>query len=288
MIKFHIPDFFYHYDLNTCLIRYMNSNPDAFRKDICIGSIYGTFPDAYWNGGRFMGGYADVFNIENTINAINNLGIPVRFTWTNSLINEHLLYDPYCNTVMKFANNGMNEVLVNSPLLEDYLRKTYPNFKYISSTTKCLLDIDRINKECEDYYLVVLDYRKNIDKDFLGKLKYKDKIELLINAYCSPECKERSEHYEYLSRLQLTEKLEERQCYLLAKTFHESFKYNTVIRVDDLYDYYVNQGFENFKIEGRTVHPIDLIDSYMYYMVKEEYQDEIRNNMVQELWRWSR
>ena len=39
----------------------------------------------------------------------------------------------------------INEVLINSELLEDYIRKNYPKFKIISSTTKGL-NQNQLNK----------------------------------------------------------------------------------------------------------------------------------------------
>ena len=32
----------------------------------------------------------------------------------------------------------------------------------------------------------------------------------------------------------------------------------------------------NFKIEGRTMHLANVLESYLYYMVKPEYKDELR------------
>ena len=68
------------------------------------------------------------------------------------------------------------------------MRKEYPNYKFLSSTTKCLLNKDDILSEANKYYLTVLDYRKNPDLDFLASLPDKHKYELLINAYCDPNC----------------------------------------------------------------------------------------------------
>ena len=285
-INFYLPDFFYLYDLNMYIIDLLNNKPELFRDNIKIKALYGTFPGAYWNAGRVFHGNADNSNIENTINYINNVNVAVRFTFTNTMITEHLLYDPYCNFIMEKANNGMNEVLVNHPLLEKYLRKTYPNFKYISSTTKCLLDINKINKECEKYDLMVLDYRKNKDKDFHKKLKPKDKIELLLNAYCSPECKQRTKHYEYLSKCQITGEVPKEFCDILKHSFYDMIKLSSTISPDELYDYYINQGFRHFKIEGRTLHIIDAIENYVYYLFKPEYRDIARYNIIKDFWNY--
>ena len=134
------------------------------------------------------GSEMDLKTIETIINDFNKKNIPVRFTLTNCCIQKEHLKDEYCNSILKIADNGMNEITINNPLLEQYLRENFPNFKYISSTTKCLLKKEDIEKEIEKYYLTVLDYRKNIDFNFLQNLNNKDKYEILINAYCSPSC----------------------------------------------------------------------------------------------------
>ena len=80
-----------------------------------------------------------------------------------------------CNMVMALANNGLNEVIVNSPLLEDYIRKNYPKYKLTSSTCKRLDDGERLAAELEkDYHIVVVDYDLNNRFDILEKLPNKD------------------------------------------------------------------------------------------------------------------
>jgi len=44
--------------------------------------------------------------------------------------------------VTEICENELNEIVINSPILEDYLRDKYPKYKFISSTTKCLTDIN--------------------------------------------------------------------------------------------------------------------------------------------------
>ena len=220
VINFYIPNFWDFYRLNTFLIQYMQENPDKFYSNVRIVSIYGSFPNAVWNGGRAMvGEYADDNNIIATIKNINNLGIAVRFTFTNCLLKDFHCEDAYCNRIMEAANNGMNEVVINSPILEKYLREKYPNFKYISSTTKCLLDNNSIVTEAEKYDLTVLDYRCNRDIELLQSLKDKDKYELLINAYCNPNCQRRNEHYVHLSKIQLEHTRGDLHCSIRAERF---------------------------------------------------------------------
>jgi collagenase-like PrtC family protease len=248
--------------------------------------VYGTFPGAIWNGGRVFHGTTNADNIEQTIKGFNDLGVPVRFTFTNCLLEEKHVYDTYCNLIMEKANNGMNKVLVNSYVLEDYLRNEYPNFKYISSTTKCERSLDAINDACKKYDLVVTDYRDNVDDAFLSSLKHKDKIEILINANCNPACQRRSQHYTDLSARQLGfDNSPFSICSDERKSFYEVLNlYPTVLRDADMKKFQ-EIGFSNFKIEGRTNHNADVIESYVYYMVKPEYRDEVRLKMIRELWR---
>ena len=91
----------------------------------------------------------------------NGLGVALRYTFTNTLLREEDVYDSYCNECMKLGNNGLNEVLVNSPILEKYIREKYPKYRIISSTTKGIKTIDGLNKELEKYPIVVADYTLN-------------------------------------------------------------------------------------------------------------------------------
>ena len=284
-IKFYIPDFYYKYNLNIKLIQLIKAHPEYFIDGLKIGAVYGTFPSAIWNGGRVFRGFADAENIDATIRGFNDLEVPVRFTFTNCMLEQEHVYDTYCNLIMSIANNGMNEVLVNNKYLEEYLLEKYPNFKYIMSTTKCERSLDAINESCKKYHLVVPDYRDTVNDEFLFGLLDKDKIEILINPYCSPECKRRSEHYKVLSKQQLGfSTINNFSCADEQNSFIDVLtKYKTVMKTNDI-EKLINMGFKNFKIEGRTNHNADVIESYVYYMVQPEYKDKVRLELIKHCW----
>ena len=161
-IYWHLPGFCYFRLLNQVVINLMKDYPDAFREGYRIGSVYGAFPGAIWNGGRVVFGITGKSEIESVLQIYNKRGIPVRFTWTNSLLEEKHLQDTYCNLIMRLADNGLNQVLVNTPVLEEYIRREYPRFPVISSTTKRITEWGGLLGELEkDYFLVVLDYDLN-------------------------------------------------------------------------------------------------------------------------------
>ncbi len=282
-IYWHLPGICYFGMINHVLFDTIKKYPDKFREGCKIGSVYGTFPGAIWNGGRnIMGGFSSKREIEKVINSYNALKIPVRFTWTNVLLEEQHVYDTYCNLVMKMGDNGLNQVLVNSPVLEDYIRKNYPKYKVISSTTKRILSPDRLMDEIsKDYYLVVLDYDLNKDENVLTKLEpVADRVEILVNETCQPHCPQRVNHYREISKHQLefdtdikfpcTDHSPDK------RTFKGCMKRPSFLSNADV-DAYAARGFRNFKIVGRGEGKEFYIDSLIYYLVKPEHRDFIRD-----------
>jgi hypothetical protein len=192
-IKFHLPDFANNFELNILLHEVMKIKPEFFWPDITIGSVYGTFPTSLWNGGRsYGGGTFDRNYMAEILKQFNSRGIPCRFTFSNPHIKEEHLDDAFCNMCLRMGSNGINEVIVVSPILEAYIRRNYPKYKIISSTCKQLEDIAGLEEELEkDYSLVVLDYNWNNCFEDLGKVPHKDRCEILINPCCIPNCKRR-------------------------------------------------------------------------------------------------
>lgn len=290
-IKYHLPDFYGNMRMNLFFADEIKRHPKYFFDDIEIGSSYGCFPPAVWNGGRTVIGAVRREQIENTIKEYNSRGIPIRYTFTNPLITEKELSDPFCNMITRIAENGLNEIIVNKPCLEEYIREKYPQYPLISSTVKQIEDLDGLKAElAKDYKLVVLDYNWNHDYKVLEELPCKDKIELLINPYCTPHCKRRKQHYEFLGKQQFVHnanvfddklalkpiKREEFSCPCTNYDFYRTTKLGNHISSKSIYERYVPMGYSNFKIEGRMMHPVDVLESYMYYLVRPEYRDEQR------------
>ena len=299
-VRFHLPDFAEHFMLNLVFANMLRNRPDFFREGVEIASFYGAFPPSMWNGGRTIGGQCSEDYVKHVINAFNSLRIPLRFTFTNPVLEEEHLYDPFCNMVMKLADNGLNEVIVNSPLLEDYIRKTYPNYKLTSSTCKRLDTIDAFLEELKkDYNIVVMDYDLNNQFDLLERVPMEDRprIEFLSNACCEPKCPNRKREYDMIGHQMIyyNQHLKEHpdkpfnindytdqnvgrliKCRCRERTLYEIKDLSTHISPDAIWEKYVPMGFEQFKLEGRTAGNLYLIDNYMYYMVKPECRDEAR------------
>ena len=272
-------------------------HPEYFR-DVEIASFFGEFPMSLWTGGRFVGGdQCDAGYIKNVIKSVNDLGIPIRYTYTNPEITEADLDDPYCNFCMKCADNGMNEVMIFSPVLEKYLREKYPNFKYNSSTCKEIKDLDTLNAEiAKDYQYVVLDYNLNYRWDILEKVEHPEKLELLVNTLCIPDCPRRGDHYKNQAQnerivIKNRELPPDKKIPLIPwhceygdkNNIHTIQNYKTFIKPDDIWEKYIPMGITNFKIEGRTANLFSLIDTYCFFMLKPEYAGEARLLLINNL-----
>lgn len=286
-MNFYLPDFCDPFNLNRIIVELWEKEPEKFYDGVEIKAVYGSFYGAIWNGGRLKPGISDRERIKSSLAYFNEKGIPCRFTWTNSLLEEKHLNDTYCNLIMNEGNNGLNEAIVNMKLLEDYIREAYPKYKIISSTTKCILDIDEFNEELKkDYKLVVLDYRNNNNYEFLEKIEDKGRVEIVLNEICSPDCKVRKEHFDYHSKMQLnyeTLNSYDWECNDGSEGFYKSFKNRSFVKLEDL-QRLKEMGFKHFKIQGRYGNPAEVLENYVYYMIKPEYRDEVRLDTIMQIW----
>lgn len=298
-INFHIPDFTNHLHLNTILINSISKYPDYFIDGLKIASVFGCFGGCVWNGGRFLGGVMEFKLITNITEALNSKGIPLRFTFTNPLIEKKHLGDSYANQILRVADNGLNEVIVMSPILEEYIRTNYPNYKITSSTCKQIENIDSVKEElAKDYKYVVLDYNFNNQFDKLEQIDEKDRArcEILVNACCTPHCKRRGEHYRTIGRASIAEwehnrdflakkpfEPEEFPCEFMNNSLYNILDYPTYVSPEAIVEKYLPMGYCNFKIEGRTIPDVNLLEYYIHYMVKPKYKNQIRLDMLNAL-----
>ena len=270
------------YDL---FIPMLNEHPDYFVENAKISAIYGS-PNCYWNGGRVLFQCIHIGKMHDFKLFLEKYNIPFRFTFSNNQLLECHLHDYYCNRLLEMYSNGKHEIILNSPLLENYIRNKYGNkFKYISSTTKVLTNPEEQKREIKkDYFLIVLDYRYNTDIPFLKSIEEKDKCEILINSVCDPDCTRREEHYKSLSIDQISNGYSKDRVYCKneSRNLQDCFNLETFIKAEQI-DNYIDLGFSNFKIEGRNTSSTNLLETLLYYLVKDKYKDIIRKEIQKTL-----
>ena len=216
--------------------------------------------------------------------------ISARLTFSNSLLRKEHLQDRKCNALCELFEKQTeveNGVILHSELLLNYLQNTYPNFYFVSSTTKVLTDFQRFLEEVnrEEFRYVVPDFRLNKMFDKLNQMSdsQKEKVEFLCNECCWFGCKDRKACYESVSRKNLGESCQEHDCHAPGAEggylFSKALTNPGFISATDIKDVYQPMGFSNFKIEGRGLGSALILEFLLYYMTRPEYQIHVREKI---------
>lgn len=284
---YHLPGLFEFYDLYKVFLPLFREHREYFYNWCDIGSIYGSPADCLWGGGRV--GFGNQ-NVDDVVSLLKEYNISARLTFSNSLLNPEHLADKNCNKICDlFQNSSLakNGIIIYSDLLLDYIKNKYPQFYFVSSTTKVLTDfqdfVNEINRP--EFSYVVPDFRLNksfTQLEFLSTVQ-KDKVEFLCNECCWEDCQNRKLCYENVSRKNLGENCSEHHC--SAPDSQDGYRFSKAmenplfIGIDDIKNKYLPLGFSNFKIEGRSLGSAIILEFLLYYMIKPEYQLKVRENV---------
>ena len=316
---YHLPGLFEFYELYKEFLPLYRKHREYFYDWCDIGSIYGATADCIWGGGRTGFGERDP---KEVLKLMQEYGISARLTFSNSLLTKEHLPDKKCNELCRifdigrdnergksFGNDkdiechidndndmsGINKsikecrngIIIYSDILLDYIKENYPDFYFVSSTTKVLTDFSEFKNELnrEEFRYVVPDFRLNKSFDNLKALSQhqKDKVEFLCNECCWFGCMDRKKCYETVSRKNLGDDCPEHYCtapdagqgYLFSKAMENP----GFIGVDDIKNTYLPMGFSNFKIEGRGLGSAMILEFLLYYMTKPQYQIHVREHI---------
>ena len=282
---YHLPGLFEFHELYRVFLPLFCAHREYFYDWCDIGSIYGAPADCIWGGGRVGCGTQTAGEV---LALMREYGISARLTFSNSLLRKEHLSDPRCNALCRlFAETPQNGVIVHSELLLDYLKKTYPELYFVSSTTKVLTVFAQFRQELEreEFRYVVPDFRLNNALDRLAALpqEQKDKVEFLCNECCWFGCKERKACYEAVSRKNLGERGTEHRCTAPDAAggyrFSKAMENPGFVSIADIQKCYLPMGFSNFKIEGRGLGSALILEFLLYYMAKPEHQLRVREEI---------
>lgn len=283
---FHLPGLFEFYDLYKAFLPLYRNHREWFYDWCDIASIYGSPSDCLWGGGRVGFGDAEA---KDVFELMKEFGISSRLTFSNSLLKEEHLSDIKCNELCRLFEKEpvKNGVIVYSDLLLDYLKRKFPGFYFVSSTTKVLTDFSDFKMELarNDFSFVVPDFRLNKKIEKLEALDegLKNKVEFLCNECCSPFCQERKICYENVSRKNLGLECSDHHCAApdgdTGYRFSSAMKSPLFIGIDDIQNKYLKMGFSNFKIEGRGLGSAMVLEFLLYYLVRPKYQINVREEI---------
>lgn len=280
------------FDFIQMFLKKAKDCPWILKGNVIIDCVFGS-PTCIWNGGRTLDNtYYNRQQLQNIHDTYTDIGVKVRLIFTNPFLNEHDLYDRYCNLIMNIFQDLSPEVVVNSPLLEEYLRNKYPTASFVSSTTKRLRSSEAQLKEfVHNYKYICLDYDYNYNFDFLNNIQEKERnrVEILINSICPKGCKVRVLHQEFSAKRQLEydndDECDEsepffKECPLMKRSRdipmpHHGYtkKYlseTNYIFPQDL-NTYLDMGFCHFKIQGRELPKSQMFAEFFPYLIKPEF-----------------
>ena len=283
---YHLPGLFEFYDLYKAFLPLFREHREYFYDWCEIGSIYGAPNDCLWGGGRVGFGEAEPRKVAELM---KEYGISARLTFSNSLIREEHLADRKCNKLCEIFESGafQNGIIIHSDLLLNYIKTKYPNYYFVSSTTKVITDFEQFKAELnrEEFRYVVPDFRLNKQFDKLNALtsEQKQKIEFLCNECCWFGCYDRKKCYENVSQKSLGENCEDHECVSPTSQrgyrFSDAMKNPSFIGIKDIQNIYAPAGFRHFKIEGRSLGSALILEFLLYYMTKPEHQLKVREEI---------
>jgi len=288
MIKLSLPGFYAQFKYVQTFLEYYKENPKFFYTDRIIDSFYDAEPSLLWRGGRspMIEQYVPMPEILDEFNKYPE--IKLRHVFTNCLLTEQLVNDYTCNKFVSRFMRSQDEVILNHPLLIKHFQNNYPWIPIIYSTTLGITNLIQINSITENN-IYVLNYNYNNDNNYLQQLKHKNNIEILCAEPCNLNCPRRSDHYKAISKEVLLNPLDENtdllQCPFGAENriFDEVMKLPHAVtneRIKEL----EQQGFQYFKISGRTLMTPQWLETLVYYLVLPEYVSYVRQNLINIIW----
>lgn len=287
MAHYHLPGLFEFYELYRLLLPIYSQHREYFYEWCDIGSIYGAPVDCIWGGGRVE---VAEYNLDEIMDLLTTYGISGRLTFSNSLLKEEHLQDGLCNKVCRCFHRNLgieHGVIVHSDILANYIREQYPGLYLVSSTTKVLTKEYELMGELEDerFRYVVPDFRWNNQWEVLEHLsqQQREKVEFLCNECCDVTCMQRKECYVSVSRKNLGQDTISHECRQVKDgqgyRFSKAMRSPAFISIKDIQEKYLQKGFSHYKIEGRGLGSAMVLEFILYYMVKPEYQINLREEL---------
>lgn len=280
-IRFYIPDL-ERLEAPVYLCNILDEYRDCFMPNVKIEAIYGVFNGMLWNGGRGPRDFhrhLSLSEIAEIITAINDLGISVRFTTTNMLLEHTHLDDEFCNAIFEIANkNTINDALVASPVLYNYIKTNYQNIRLCKSVVNHIDTISDLCSEINTYnwHTIVPACRLTLEQEFLDlDQKYKDHIEIMLNGCFGKKCN-CIQHYIHESRVNL-DGLPNTPMDCIDDTGHfiqRHYKSDTKVKRTEIYrqelvDYFIRSGYSRFKVVGRERSPAAIVAEFLKYTLRD-------------------
>lgn len=206
-----------------------------------------------------------------------------RLTFTNSLVSEETLADPYFNDICLAAARFGGEAIVYDDAAGAYLRENY-GMPLVLSTTREVADAATFNGLARSFDWIVLSY--NAHKDPAGSRRScraregRDHGERVLRAGCP----HRAEHYRHNSADQQDGVLRPFPCKSGRPDFFDHAPNHPVqFTAEEVADTSARFGISAFKIVGRGVAFATVVEALTYYLIRPECHEEARAVLAREM-----
>ncbi len=293
-MKMTIPGFIEFSELNLFFVKLQSRAREVFRDGVCIESVYGGVPGSKFCGGRgtvgksWLGG-----DVVSLIEEYNGYGVGCNVTYTNQFIDKAALEQSTFSMGLLDALNqlssskAVNGVIIYADVLNAYLRENLPALRRILSTTREIVAEDQIRSALAEYDRVVVSYNLTREESLLKSLSSAGGLEVMVNEYCTPGCPNRNRHYRQISIDQIRGVQSPFACAFADMMPPQAHGFlsglidgDVFLRNEEVRRYHDHLGIDSFKIVGRGLALYDVIDSYLYYLIKPEYWNEVRDSLV--------
>lgn len=192
------------------LIKDLVALSEAVGYELPLRHVHGS-PDVALNSGRFAQTRLARPEAEQLVRFYNERNIGVLLTFSSYDVTTPMLLDESVNFLLDTiwrSDRQMNGVVLSSPVLNDYLKSTYPGLSRHASILKVVADngkgssayYHRLSGEFDAFTLHPDDALNTRLLTVIADLR--SHCEILINENCLAHCAYRLEHYQLLSRLQ--------------------------------------------------------------------------------------
>lgn len=237
------------------LCSWAGGRPSAIRQRLSESELH-----------RYFAAYAD-------------LGVTVALTMSRMDVRQEQLGDPYCNLVMKVANQYHAQAIVVSDALADHIRDRFPDITLIASLDKVMCDL-RTDYSAElDYYRrllqrydeVVVRCEAALSNDLILPLQdIADRVEIIVNQACMPDCQYCHLHIASMEALNDPSKPPRKpfNCFYHddAHDFETRIERSLMISESRI-SWLADHGFAKMKIAGRNVpipHLLNQLGMYIF------------------------
>jgi len=239
-----------------------------------LDSVYDSFSGMIWNSGRVtQGPQLPMSVIREIIRDYKDQGVTFSLVCSNNLLKQSHLHDDYCNKILLILDEYNGNIIISSDIMFHHVKKNFKRLKTIHSCIPNKSDLVYLKEKQDQYDMVVLPPKSNLDFDLISQLDT-NKLELLVNEYCLRDCAVREKHYISLSQASLdgdyTNDYKEKNCPRRTTPYIECVEKSCLLDYKEVLDLHIELGINNFKLQGRAAPDEFFIFDFVKYLCRPD------------------